>query len=195
MRKQIELKELQIKTVQVAIEGTAPLITHAFPHKIRLEIEAKQQGKSKTSKHEIRIPEEEFEQAKHISPLGWEGFPANGFKQAIVRGAKMTGLVMKDTQMALFVIPDCPESQLVKIDYEICRMRVDPVRLPSTGTADIRYRPEYTNWKATLTIKYNEGVISLEQVIQCILAAGFGCGIGEWRPEKGGSSGTFKLAQ
>ena len=63
------------------------------------------------------------------------------------------------------------------------------------GAADIRYRPEYKSWRAKLKIKYNSGQISAEQIAQLIDAAGFGCGIGEWRPEKSktGNFGTWQL--
>ena len=52
------------------------------------------------------------------------------------------------------------------------------------GQADVRYRPEYLDWSAILTIEYNEGMLSAEQIYQLVSAAGYGCGIGEMRPEK-----------
>ena len=64
-----------------------------------------------------------------------------------------------------------------------CQLRTDMVRV-GMGSADIRYRPEYLNWSAVLTIEFNEGVISLDQIHQLVMAAGYGCGIGEMRPEK-----------
>ena len=187
----IELKEFQIRTVVIRIKGISPLIVHKFDQKITLEMEAKQQGKSKTEKHKIRVPENDFEGAKHKSPLGWDGFPAGGFRKAIIRGAKMTGMVMKDAQMSFFVKSDCEEKQLVKINGE-CRMRTDMVRV-GMGSADIRYRPEYLNWSAELLIEYNESMISTEQLFQMVAAAGYGCGIGDWRPERGGGYGRFEI--
>ena len=52
------------------------------------------------------------------------------------------------------------------------------------GSADVRYRPEYPNWKATLIIEFNEGMVSLEQIHQMVSAAGYGVGVGEMRPER-----------
>jgi hypothetical protein len=178
----VELKSFKIRTVAIEVESTSPLIVHAFSEKARKMIEDKQQGKSKNAKHELRVPEEDYENAKHKSPLGWDGFPAAGFKAAMIRGAKMIGLVMKDTQTSFFVQADCSETQLVRI-YGENRMRTDMVRI-GMGSADVRYRPEYPIWKAILTIEYNEGVVSLEQIYQMISAAGYGVGIGEMRPER-----------
>lgn len=191
MKKSVEIKDFKIRQVLIPIKGISPLIVHNFNQKARIEIESKQQGKSKSEKHKIRVPEEDYEGAKHKSPLGWEGFPAGGFKQAIIRGAKMTGLVMKDTQMGLFVKADCEETQLVRIQGE-SRMRTDMVRI-GMGSADVRYRPEYVEWSANLVIEYNEGVVSIDQIFQMVKAAGYGCGIGDWRPEKGGGYGRFDL--
>lgn len=193
MKTQVEIKEFKIKQAIIPIKGISPLIVHKFDQKITLEIEAKQQGKSKTEKHKIRKPEMDFEGAKHKSPLGFDGFPAGGFKKSLIRGAKMTGLVMKDAQMSFFVKADCEETQLVKIDGK-CRMRTDMVRV-GMGSADVRYRPEYIDWSANLTIEYNEGLISLDQITQMTEAAGYGCGIGDWRPERGGGYGRFELVK
>jgi len=191
VKTQIELKNLKIRIVKIPIIGISPLIVHNFSEKIQKEMEAKQQGKSKASKHDIRKPKQEVEAAKHISSEGWEGFPAGGFKKCLVRGAKAIGLVMKDVQASVFIEPDCPKTNLVKIIGK-SRMRTDMVRI-GMGSADIRYRPEYPEWEAVLTISFNEGLVSLEQVFQMIYAAGYGTGIGDWRPERSGNYGRFTL--
>lgn len=186
--------EFNIREVTIPIKSTSPLIVHKWSEKAKREIADKQAGKAKNKKHAIRIPEEDFEQAKHKSPQGWDGFPAAGFKAAMTRGAKMIGMVMKDTQTAFFVKADCEETQLIHIEGA-CRMRTDMVRV-GMGSADIRYRPEYPEWTADLTIEFNEGVVSLDQIYQLVKAAGYGCGIGEMRPEKTKFNyGRFELAE
>ena len=63
------------------------------------------------------------------------------------------------------------------------------------GSADLRYRGEFAGWYADLTLEYNaSGNMTLDQIVNCIQAGGFACGIGEWRPEKDGSFGTFHVA-
>jgi len=191
VKTQIELKDLKIKIMEVPIVGISPLIVHKFSAKITKEMEAKQQGKAKSAKHDIRNPENEFQEAKHVSPKGWEGFPSGGFKKAIVRGAKAVGLVMTDIRAGVFLEADCEETNLVRINGS-SKMRTDHVRI-GNGSADIRYRPEYVKWDAILKISFNEGLVSKEQVLQAIYAAGYGTGIGDWRPEKGGEYGRFTI--
>ena len=63
------------------------------------------------------------------------------------------------------------------------------------GSADIRYRGEFNSWYMDLTIRYNKnGQYSLEQILNIINLGGYGCGIGEWRPEKSGQNGMYHLA-
>jgi hypothetical protein len=189
----VEVIEFSIRQVIIPIVGISPLIVHAWSEKSKRMITDKQSGKAKNKKHEIRNPEEDYEQAKHISVAGWDGFPAAGFKAAMIRGAKMIGMVMKDTQTAFFINADCEETQLVKIHGE-SRMRTDMVRV-GMGSSDIRYRPEYPDWYAELNIEFNEGLLSIDQIHQLVKAAGYGCGVGEMRPEKGKFNyGRFKLA-
>lgn len=182
MKKSVEVLEFQIREVKIPIVGISPLIVHKWSEKTIREMQDKQAGKAKNKKHDVRKPEEDYENAKHKSPKGFEGFPAAGFKAAMIRGAKMIGMVMKDTQTSFFIKADCEETQLIKVVGK-CRMRTDMVRV-GMGSADVRYRPEYPEWSATLTVEYNEGVVSLDQIFQLVKAAGYGCGIGEMRPEK-----------
>ncbi len=189
----VEVIEFSIRQVTIPIVGISPLIVHAWSEKSKKMISDKQAGKAKNKKHEIREPEQEYEAAKHLAFDGWEGFPAAGFKAAMIRGAKMVGMVMKDTQTAFFINAECEKTQLVRIHGE-SQMRTDMVRV-GMGSSDIRYRPEYPEWYAELNIEFNEGIISIDQIHQLVKAAGYGCGVGEMRPEKGKFNyGRFKLA-
>lgn len=187
--------DFDIQILNVKIKSTAPLIVHQFSQKAIKMIEDKQQGKAKNKKHDERVPADDYLNSLYCFKEGnpsKTGFPAVGFKAAMVRGAKQIGLVMKDVQCAMFV-RGTDSSELVEIEGNH-RMRTDMVRLP-TGSADVRYRGEYPQWTATLPIEYNSGMISTEQVLSLVKAAGFAAGIGEWRPEKSrtGSYGTFTL--
>jgi hypothetical protein len=75
--------------------------------------------------------------------------------------------------------------------------REDMVRVggkgPGTGTADLRYRPEYTGWSIPIRVDYNSSVISMEQIVNLLNLAGFSIGIGEWRPQKDGQWGMFEV--
>ena len=70
-------------------------------------------------------------------------------------------------------------------------MREDLVRV-GMGTADLRYRAMYSNWDLVLTVEYPEHLLDESTVVSLIDAGGRN-GIGEWRPERDGSFGTFEV--
>lgn len=74
-------------------------------------------------------------------------------------------------------------------------MRRDMVRLAGMGSpADMRYRGQLSNWSMKFMVKYNADVLTAEWVLNLLQIAGFASGLGEWRPEKNGASGTFEIA-
>lgn len=189
--KTINLPEINFRQATFKIIGVSPLIVNRFPEKAITMMAEKQEHKAKTAKT-AKIPEEcyqgslyRFEDEKRT------GFPAVGFKAAMVRAGKQLGLPMTDTRGKFHIIAD--EGDLIEIKGKP-EMRRDMVRL-ATGVADIRYRGEYRSWSANITIAFNASVISEEQLAQLLNVAGFSCGIGEWRPEKSnsGSYGLFRV--
>jgi hypothetical protein len=188
----VEIPALKIDVAEFEIKGTAPLIVHRFGEKAIKMIVDKQTKKSKERPE--RNPDSEMGECLYKFNDGVRtGFPAVGFKAAMIRGGSILGWVMKELQQIIFVVPD--ENDLVEIKGKYA-LRTDMVRV-GMGSADIRYRPEYKEWSAKLVIRYNSSKISAEQIAQLIDAAGFGCGIGEWRPEKSktGNFGTWKLSE
>jgi len=184
------VEQFDIQKVEIPIIGIAPLVVHRFGGKSIKMIQDKQ-GKKASKGKEKRDPEKEYLDSRHMIDDKRTGFPASGFKKALVRGAKYTGLVMTDVRANLFVEADDVEKNLVEIKGKY-RMRTDHVRI-GQGTTDLRYRPEYLEWECVLTISFNKNVLSLDQIFTMVHAAGYGCGIGENRPERGGDWGRFAL--
>lgn len=183
----IHLPELKQRKVIIRVIGTSSLITHPFGKKSLKMIEDKQQGKAKSSKHDVRDPEQEYLDSMYICEDGSYGFPAIGFKGAVVTAANDAGIQKVLARRAFHVV----DGELVKIESEPS-MRTDRVTI-GMGTTDVRYRAEFKEWSANIPIIFNEGVISLEQLINLFRIAGFGVGIGEWRPERNGIHGTWEV--
>lgn len=193
MKNVITYKNFEIAEAIFNIEGTSPVIIHKFSEKAQKMIEDKQAKKSKGGR-ETRNPELDYKGAMYLFNDGVRyGFPAGGFKAAMIRAGKQLGYIMADLKGWFFVVPDETETNLVEIIGEP-RMRTDMVRI-GMGSADVRYRPEFPSWKSILRIRYNNKCISAEQITELLALAGFSCGIGDWRPEKSatGNYGTWKL--
>jgi hypothetical protein len=189
----IEIPKVEIAMVKFRVRGITPLIVSRFSEKAKQMMLEKQMKKASAGK-EAKNPVEQYENSLYKFSDGKRtGFPAVGFKAAMVRGGKQLGLKMTDLRGRFHVMAD--EGDLVEIHGEP-HMREDMVRL-ANGVADVRFRGEYNvGWEAELTIQYFKDAISAEQLAQLLSIAGFSCGIGEWRPEKSntGSYGLFELA-
>lgn len=184
----VELKKINIKFVEITLVGDSPLIVHAWSEKAKKGMLDKQMKKAKGAQ-KAKNPEQDYEDCFYRLENGKPGFPAIGFKAAAVSAAGRFCEGMKMTEVrGAFHIP----CELVEIIGEP-NMREDMVRI-AMGTADIRYRPEFKKWRAVLPIRYNADAISVEQLINIFNQAGFGVGVGEWRPEKDGSYGMFHVA-
>lgn len=183
----IQLPELKQRKAIIRVHGTSSLITHPFSQKALKSIEDKQKGKAKNAKHDARDPEQEYQDSLYICDDGGYGFPAIGFKGAVVTAANDAGIQKVLARRAFHVVG----GELVKIEGEPS-MRTDRVTI-GMGTTDVRYRAEFKEWSADIPIMFNEGVISLEQLVNLFRIAGFGVGIGEWRPERNGIHGTWEV--
>ena len=184
----VELRKINVQSVILTVIGDTPLIMHAWSEKAKREMLDKQMKKAKTAK-EAKDPNSDYEQAFYRLPDGRPGFPSIAFKAAAVSagGRFSDGLKMTELRGSFFI-----EGELIPIIGEP-RMREDMVRV-GMGTADIRYRPEFPKWRAEMTLRYNADAISLDQIVNIFNLAGFGVGVGEWRPERDGQFGMFHVA-
>lgn len=192
--KTIVVKDFGTETITVTVEGTSPLIMHQWDEKVRKQFAADRTGGAPAPKKPIRDPEAEFEATIYRLDDGTPGFPATAFKLAAARGAQAYGFAMTEFKPTVLVHGEGLK-QLVRIDGEP-KMREDLVRVggkgKGTGNPDIRWRAEFWPWKATLTVTYLNLKFSAEQIVNIINASGM-VGIGEWRPEKDGTFGTFRV--
>lgn len=190
----IQLDRIEAETIIVPIIGTAPLITHKFSEKAKRQMLDAMQGR-KTPKV-AKDPKAEYEAAMYRFADGGHGLPVIAFKAATVGGARFYRSVkMVELKQFLFVRGELglDGQALARIEGEP-KMREDVVRVGRGGT-DLRYRPEYTQWKTSLTVTYVTSALTRQSVLSLIDAGGMGVGVGEWRPEKGGDFGTYRIDQ
>ena len=143
------------------------------------------------------VTEEAFEQA--LADGAKFGFPVASLKMAANAAAYRLGWVKNQMELrgSYFLKPAHDISGFGDmaeiITPEAPVMREDMVRI-GNGSADLRYRGEFRNWSMEFIMEYNaSGNMTIEQILNCIDAGGFVCGIGEWRPEKDGDYGRYHL--
>ena len=212
----IELPGIDIGLLKVNIIGDSPLIIHKWQEKARKEMLDKQMKKASNGK-EAKNPASDFVNAlywlddagnlidtpEELDGVSLEtpieevnavlkkykfGFPSCAFKACAIDAGYQQGVIAKKTTArgAFHILGE------YAVIEGFPTMREDMVQIGGMSkVADIRYRPEFKQWKTTLTIKYNRKAISKEQIINLLNYGGFSNGVGEWRPSRDGSFGTF----
>lgn len=206
----IEIRPIEIKKVTVRVVGDTPLIMHAWSEKAKRMMLEAQMGIAKGKKKEVKNPADDFIRSMYwLTPMPEDGtmesfeeavangarfgFPVTAFKQAAISAAYRMGWAKDKMSMRGAFFIDSDENGMIEIHSDTPEMREDMVKV-GMGTADIRYRGEFKNWYADLTIRYNaNGQYSLENIVNIINAGGYVCGVGEWRPERDGQNGMFHV--
>lgn len=184
----ITIAPIETRRVQLLLVGDSPLICHAWSKKAKQQMLDKQMKKATKGK-DAKDPERDFKESLYpLAGGSGYGFPAVGFKAAAVSACRFVDQIkMTQARGAFHVV-----GELVPILGSDPVMREDMVRI-GNGVADIRYRGEFREWHANPTIEFNSSFFSLEQIVNLFNQAGFGVGIGEWRPERDGQYGRFHV--
>ena len=182
----ITLTPPRVETLHVEVVGTSPLICHRWSDSMRDQIRAKQ-TKAATRAREAKDPDRDYRESLYPLAAGGFGFPAVAFKAAAVRAGTYADMKMTFLRGAFHV-----EGELVPLTGEPS-MREDMVRLQGS-TADIRYRGQFVEWSAKVPVLLNVAALSIEQLANLFVLAGFAVGVGDWRPEKNGQYGRFEVA-
>jgi hypothetical protein len=188
----INISRIGTETIHVPIAGTAPLIVHKFSEKAKRQMLDNMQGRKAPKQN--KDPQGEYEAAFYRLADGGYGFPALAFKAATVSGARLfSGVTMTALKQYMFFRGEIGSDGrgLVRIVGEPV-MREDVVTVNRSGS-DLRYRPQFLPWSATLEVTYVTSALTQESVLSLIEAGGGGVGVGEWRPEKDGDFGTYVL--
>lgn len=201
-QKLVLLQSMKIETMKLKLIGDSPLVINRFSEKAQTEIETKQAGKAKpkTGGRAKREPKKEYQAAKWLDVKKKDCLPALYFKMSFVAAAAR---FYHERQRPLLygslwvkgntITPDGEDA--VKLKFKKVEMCTKHVRLQGVGRPlDLRYRPMYHDWSCDLVIDYDASVLTREAVAEFVARAGFSVGLCEWRAEKGGPWGRFRIA-
>lgn len=176
----------QSKQMMIAleIEGTATLIQNCFDQKSIEQMLRKHMGLPQEKAK--KIPADCVNRAVIRNESNAICIPPTAIKKAMLTAAsQVKGLKKTTLRNSLFV-----EGGSIPITYSKMEPRMDMTRTSGMGrTPDVRFRPEFQDWKARLILLFSDQ-LPVETVIDLLNRAG-NVGVGEWRPEKDGSHGTF----
>ena len=184
-----------MKSVQVEIRGITPLLIHKFG------AEAESSKKTRRIEVQNKDPREEARKVAYIADDGTFYFSAFSIPNAMGNAGsshKATG-----TRKSLrYVVPSAVrmDSDTVTImngtgpaeDFEV---DARPVTIPATKGRIMRYRPRFNQWGAKFIVHIDDELLSCDMAHQLLNEAGQSIGIGDFRPEKRGPFGRFRVTQ
>jgi hypothetical protein len=191
----VTITPLRERVVSFKIIGTAPLMVCKFSTtKFENMKRAQEAGSQKNSKktREARDFKRDFEQASHRAREGWYGLPCAAFRRGLIETCRMVGFKMTVAKMSVFVEADGYEATsgdpLVKLNVREPKMDLRPAR-NANGSCDIRARPMWDQWTATLRVRFDEDQFSVTDITNLLHRMGVQNGMGEGRHNSSGSSG------
>jgi len=193
--KALNITTPDFRTIEFQIEGTAPLVVNRFSAKAMEQMRATQEAGSTAKSRKVRAAknfEQLYEDAKHVSMEGWEGFAASSMRNAGISACRACGYVMTRAKLAFSVIADGVDrvdyTPLIRLTHGTAVQWEAPVR-NATGVIDIRSRPMYPEWGAKVRIQFDSGMFTETDVANLIVRVGMQVGIGAGRPDSKDSAG------
>ena len=184
-----------MKTIQVEIRGVTPLLIHRFGE------EAQADARVRREQIKQRDPREEATKVAYIAPDGTYYFNAFAIPSAMANAG--ANHKMRGTRKTLrFIVPSAVRmgSDTVTIlngtgpakSFEVDSR---PVTIPATKGRVMRHRPRFDAWGARFDLTVNEDLLAVDSAHQLLNEAGQSIGIGDFRPEKRGPFGTFRVVK
>lgn len=185
-----------MKTIRVQIEGLTPLLIHRFTES------AEQAKPTRRVKSRNVDPREEATQHAYIAKNGT--FYFNAFAIPSCMGNAGANHKATGTRKTLrFVVPSAVRltSDTITItngnggpakDFEVDSR---PVTIPATKGRIMRHRPRFDQWGARFDLLINDDLLDPATAHVLLQEAGLSIGIGDFRPEKRGPFGTFRVTK
>ena len=193
--KTVTIKPPNIQTVKFNIQGNAPLVIHRFSAKTKQQMLQKMEEGSTSKGKRVREAldtEAKYNEARYVSPDGWDGFNASSIRCALISACRLVGFKMTLAKMSLFVLQDGWD----KDEREIPLVRIygEPRKLESmarveTGQAYVTIRASYDQWQAKVRIRFDADQFTVQDVANLLARVGAQVGIGEGRPDSKNSAG------
>lgn len=186
-----------MRTIQVLIQGDGSLLQHRFGEEA--------QASSGTGTRAVKIayptPREQAEKSAYRKNDGNLYLPGAAIAR-LLREAGGSHKQKGSRKSCKYIVPAAcrvRQDQIPLFDLDgvtpLDSYEVDsrPVTIPSTKGRIMRHRPRLDEWTARFDLVVNEEVLEAQTIHQFLIEGGQRIGVGDFRPERGGPFGCFKV--
>jgi hypothetical protein len=197
-----------IRKAQFILRGTSHLCVNRMSNKVRTQL---QKAQSEGGAAKSRRPREAkdfdalYRAAQYRSRDGdWGGVHAACLRNAAISACRLVGFKMTLAKLAIFTLADGYDAQdgtpLIRIWGPEPDKWIAPVR-NETGVIDLRSRPRWNpgEWELRPTIRFDAGILTIQDLTNLVTRIGMQVGLCEGRPDSRRSAGLeyglFEVAQ
>lgn len=193
----IEIAPIQMARLSCYIIGRTPLIMHRF---------------SKKAREQLLFPKGRINSAEKAENLKHD--PLTEYRETIYLNRDEArpslvhlpaGMFQKALASAALDMPGASKSQILRL-VSIASTQIDMFGKPMMSmemvrssdmakTPDVRTRAIFPEWCCKIEIEFVSTLLKPNQIVNLLAAAGMIVGIGDWRPQKGGSHGKFAIVE
>lgn len=192
----VEINPIKMRRIIVNLVGTTPLIMHRFARKTWEEMLYPSRKKNKSEK-ESSLKHKPLEEYR-------ECFYHNRNPKDLALFHLPNEMVHGTLASAALDIPGATKASMERLTsvvnpnvsfFGVPQLCMRMVRNSDMNhTPDVRTRPFFPRWACTVEIEYKCDPLTDNQILNLLGAAGMIVGLGDWRPQKGGRYGKFRIA-
>lgn len=193
----VEIQPIATRRIIISLCGVSPLIMHRFARKAWQEL-LYPSGRKNAAERASSLKHDPLEEYRGCfyknrddnTPTLFHlpnGMPHKSIAAAaldmpgVSRTAMERWTSIVDVNVHLFGVPQLFMAMVRNSDM--------------SRTPDVRTRPIFNRWACTFEIAYKVQPLNDHAVLNLLAAAGFLVGFGDWRPQKGGPFGKFRICQ
>jgi hypothetical protein len=174
--------------IEIEITGITPLLMNKFNEE---SLDTKSRDKNET-------PRQAAEKTAYLTAEKSLYFPAENIFACLVCAGKYHKIGKnKVTTMKSSLIPAAITMLSTACLFDTLDFEVDSrsVVIPSTGGRIMKHRARLDTWKTVFNIEIDKTIMSENMVRQIVDDAGSKVGLGDFRPDRKGSFGKFKVTR
>lgn len=178
-----------MKKILIEIEGITPLLMNKY--NIETEL-SRQKGKRITKTYD---PEEEAEKSAYWSTTGKKQLiiPAEVIYAAMLNASSFHRIGKRSAKS---ILAGSIRISPFEVGLGTAKYEIDTRAVVIQRARVLKSRPRLDKWKASFELNYPENLVGDPQIIRTVLEeAGQRVGLMDFRPQRGGGYGTFKVTK
>lgn len=193
-KQKVEVIPIKILSIRIPIAGITSILYNRMHEGIIKTLEDNEGGKAKPGRTPAD-PHAAYLASMHRNSKGKLGIPTSAFKLGCIYAAgTVQGITMKQVTGGMFVIADDGELvTLTKHSKPTMVTHVSRVGRWPNKVPKMVYRAAVATWATTLTVRYREDSLTMDQIVNLVNVAGFSAGVLDWRPQLKGVYGMYQV--